>query len=121
MSDRAWCEHVIGELARHHQAGALDDDPGAGAWLDEIGRALTAGLGQWGCDLDDPRQRGAVATVALVLHQCASTDGSEPAEEWAARLACLLAALNHAVVHGLRGDLEGLAAAAPPAYPSERK
>jgi hypothetical protein len=115
-SDPLWCERVVGELRRHHDA-VLDDDGGARGWLDAIGEALAGGLAEWGCDLGDPRQRGAVAAAALVLHQCATLDDQEATEEVAARLACLLASLTHAVVHRLDGDLAGLAAAVPPDVP----
>lgn len=117
-ANRMWCDRVVAELRRHHEAGALGDDPSARAWLDEISQALAVGLGEWGFDLDDPRQRGAAATVALVLHQCATVEGSESTEEVAARLACLLAALCHTVVHRLGVGVEGgLSAAAPSDVP----
>lgn len=97
-SAQAWCEAVVAQLREHHEAL---DDAAARGWLDQIGRALGESLGEYGADLDDPRQRGALAAAGLVVHlSVAGPDEPPPSTgEVGGRLACLLAGLNHAVVH----------------------
>lgn len=99
-ADQAWCDTVVAQLHQHHARGPLDDAATQG-WLDQIGRALGDALGEYGTDLDDPRQRAAIAAAALVVHGSVCTPGedSPSAEELGSRLACLLAALTHTVIH----------------------
>lgn len=109
-ADQTWCDTVVAQLHEHHACGPLDDAATQG-WLDQIGRALGDALGEYGTDLDDPRQRAAIAVAGLVLHRsaCVPDEPELSAEELGSRLACLLAALNHAVIHHQpRGDLSAV-------------